>query len=69
MREECVCPVNAHVLVQTFSLLNQVVPIGLSFLRTYNITHLQGEYEEQWMIAARKLEIESMKYYCMIIFY
>lgn len=27
--EECVCPVNAHMLVQTFSLLNQVVPIAL----------------------------------------
>lgn len=58
--EECMCPENAHMLVQTFSLLNQLIPIGLSFSRTHNITRLQGGYEEQQMIAARKFE--STKY-------
>lgn len=71
--EECVCtcesvaPVNAYTCVQTFSLLSQLIPIGLCFLRTHSSTHLQGEYEEQWMIETWKFE--SMKCYCMIIFY
>lgn len=51
--EECVCtcesvaPVNTYTCVQNFSFLNQLIPIGLCFLKTHSNTHLQGNYEEQ----------------------
>lgn len=41
MRRVC-ASVKARMHVQTF-LPNQLIPIGLSFLRTYKITHWGGE--------------------------
>lgn len=62
MRRVC-ASVKARMHVQTF-LPNQLIPIGLSFLKTYKITHWGrgGEWSEGE-------NFENMKYYCVIIFY